>query len=308
MTNSNRSADQRELPAYVLVTPAKNEGKYIEQTLKSMAEQTVKPKKWVIVSDGSSDNTAEIVKKYCSKYDWIELVELPVRAERHFAGKVLAFNAGFERLVGMDYDIIGNMDGDVSFEKDYYEFLLGRFAENPALGVAGTDFLEEAKETPYNFKMTSLEDVAGACQVFRRQCFEEIGGYVPIKGGGIDSLAVYTARFKGWQTRTFTEKKFLHLKQMWGGTGSHISSFLRTGRRDYNLGGHPVWQIFRSVYQMKNRPYLIGGVLILSGYLWEMVRKVKRPVSPEMVAFLRKEQMQRLRNFLGRALLPGSSK
>jgi poly-beta-1,6-N-acetyl-D-glucosamine synthase len=306
MTTSNYTfPPQSLLPSYVLVTPAKNEGKYIEQTLKAMAEQTVKPKKWVIVSDGSTDNTAELVKEYSRKYDWIELVELPVRSERHFAGKVMAFNAGYERLTGIDYDIIGNMDGDVSFDKDYYQFLLGKFAENPALGVAGTDFLEEAKETPYNYKVTSLQDVAGACQVFRRKCFEDIGGYVPIKGGGIDSLAVYMARFKGWETRTYLEKKFLHLKQMWGGSGPHITSFIRTGKRDYNLGGHPLWQVFRSVYQMRNKPFIIGGVLILTGYLWQLVRNVERPVSPELIAFLRKEQMQRLKGLLSSLLLPG---
>src|ERR1700749_2555870 len=97
------------LPTYVLITPARNEERFIELTIKSVLAQTVRPRKWVIVSDGSTDGTDHIVRRYAAEYPWIELVAMPPRSERHFAGKVYAFNAGYARLNGVEYDVIGSM-------------------------------------------------------------------------------------------------------------------------------------------------------------------------------------------------------
>src|SRR5437667_12579577 len=127
---------------YVLITPARNEVAYIEKTIRSVVAQTLLPLRWVIVSDGSTDGTDEVVKKYAARHDWIELVRRPERSERHFAGKVDAFNAGYARVRDVDYTIIGNLDADVSFDQDYCAFLLEKFAENPKLGVAGTPYRE----------------------------------------------------------------------------------------------------------------------------------------------------------------------
>ena len=194
------------LPKYVLITPARNEAEFIELTIKSMVAQTVRPEKWVIVSDGSTDGTDEIVLKYVNDYPWIELVRMPERQERHFAGKVHAFNAGRERLKHVEYAVIGNLDGDLSFDEEHFAFLLRKLAEEPRLGLAGTPFKGHTGIV-YDYRYVSIEHVSGACQLFRRECFEEIGGYKPVKGGGIDHIAVITARMKGWKTRTFTEKR-----------------------------------------------------------------------------------------------------
>jgi cellulose synthase/poly-beta-1,6-N-acetylglucosamine synthase-like glycosyltransferase len=192
------------LPPYVLITPARNEAKSIELTLRSVVSQTVLPLKWVIVSDGSSDATDDIVRGYAADHPWIELVRMPERKERNFAGKVLAFNSGYVRVADLPYQIIGNLDADVSFDQDYYAFLLARFQENPELGVAGTPFIEGAAQ--YDYRFADIAHVSGQCQLFRRECFEEIGGYIPRKIGGIDLVAVISARMKGWQTRSFLEK------------------------------------------------------------------------------------------------------
>src|SRR2546427_6652048 len=162
---------------YVLITPARNEAKFIELAIKSVVGQTVRPAKWVIVSDGSTDGTDDIVSKYAAEHAWMELVRMPERRERHFAGKVNAFNAGYARVAGLDHDVIGNLDGDVEFEEGYFDFLLKKFAENPRLGVAGTPFREGSFQ--YDYRFTSIEHVSGQCQLFRRECFEEIGGYIP---------------------------------------------------------------------------------------------------------------------------------
>ena len=301
-SNSAYDGEPEEKLTYVVVTPAWNEAEFIERTLKSMITQTVPPLAWVIVSDGSTDETDTIVAGYAAKYSWIGLLRMPERKERHFAGKVHAFNAGYAAVKGLDFDVVGNIDADISFTEDHLEYLLGKFSENRALGMAGTAYVEDSSQV-YDYDVVNIEDISGACQLFRRRCFEEIGGYIPIKGGGIDSAAVYTARMKGWETRTFPEKAFFHHRKRWTGQGTLLAGFFKSGKRDYNLGGHLVWELFRSVYQMKRKPFVIGGLLLLSGYLSLFLTGAERPVSRELVAFRRKEQMQRLRSLLRNAVV-----
>jgi glycosyltransferase involved in cell wall biosynthesis len=247
----------------------------------------------VIVSDGSTDRTDEIIKAYLPGRTWIQLVRRPEHLERHFAAKARCFASGYETLRGDDYDIIGNLDADITFEDDYFEWLLARFAEDPCLGVAGTPFAEG--EVVYDYRFSSLEHVSGACQLFRRACFEEIGGYVPVAGGGIDWIAVTTARMKGWRTRTFLGKVCHHHRPMGTAAAGTLRALYRLGRQDYFLGGHPLWQVFRAALRMRHRPYVVGGALVLAGYVAALARSVPRPVSPELVRFHRREQMQRLR-------------
>lgn len=283
---------------YVLITPARNEEAYIEKTIRSVTSQTVLPKRWVVVSDGSTDRTDEIVMKYLPGNSWMELVRMPERKERHFAAKVNCFNAGLDKLKGDPYDIIGNLDADISFDERYFEFLLGKFAENPGLGVAGTPFVEEGKH--YDYKFTNIEHVSGACQLFRRECFEEIGGYTPIEGGGIDWVAVTTARMKGWKTRTYTEKTCLHHRKMGTGNVSALMTWFRQGRKDYFLGNHPLWEVFRMIYQMTKKPFVIGGTLLMGGFVWSAATGVRKPISTELQQFIRGEQMSRLKSVLSR--------
>ncbi len=281
---------------YVLITPARNEAANIEKTIKSVIYQTILPKKWIIVSDGSTDRTDDIIRKYLEAYSWIELMRMPNHRDRTFAAKVHCFNAGYDKLKDLEYDIIGNLDADISFENDYFEFLIEKFTESPQLGVAGTPFVEGS--TQYNYRFTNIEHVSGACQLFRKDCFEEIGGYIPVKAGGIDWLAVTTARMKGWQTRTFTEKLCYHHKKMGSGNTNLYGSFFRHGQKDYYLGGHPLWQIFRSLYQMTHRPYVIGGGLLFTGYVWAAVTGVDKPVPEELIEFHQGEQIRRLKKKL----------
>jgi biofilm PGA synthesis N-glycosyltransferase PgaC len=279
--------------AYVLITPARNEAAFIGATIESVIAQTVRPRKWVIVSDGSTDGTDDIVRAQATQHPWIELERRPERAERHFAAKVLAFNAGQGRLGGTNYDIIGNLDADITFEKDYFEFLLERFADDPRLGVAGTPFVDGG--VSYDYRFTSTEHVSGACQLFRRACFEEIGGYVPVPRGGIDWIAVTTARMKGWRTRTFLEKVCHHHRPMGTAVAGRFKALYRLGQQDYVLGGHPLWELCRAAFQMTRKPYAVGGLVLLVGYVRGLLGGFERPVSPELVRFHRAEQMQRLR-------------
>ena len=286
---------------YVLVTPARNEGAFIEKTLDSMVAQTALPERWIIVDDGSKDRTSEIVARYSQRHPWIELVRRSPHLDRSFAGKVHAFNAGLERVQPLQFEIIGNLDADISFDPDYLEFLMRKFSEDSKLGVAGTPFLENG----YDSARDSFEGenhVAGGCQLFRRECFEEIGGYTPNRAGGVDWIAVTTARMKGWKTRSFAEKRFHHYRTLGTAGRSSVAASFSYGEKDYYLGGSPVWQLFRVAYRMTKRPVLIEGLALLSGYCWAALRRMKRPVSRELMRFHRREQMKKLRAIF-RALL-----
>ena len=283
------------LLAYAVVTPARNEARFLELTIRSVIAQTARPLRWIIVSDGSTDGTDEIVAKYAADHSWIELLRMPERRERHFAGKVHAFNAGLAKLREVPYDAIASLDADISFDEDYFSFLLGKLAQDPALGLVGTPFQDSFV---YDYRFVSIEHVSGACQVFRRACFEDVGGYVPVKGGGIDHIAVISARMKGWKTRTFTEKVCRHHRAIGSARAGGLRARFKDGLTDYALGGHPLWELFRTAYQMTRRPWIAGGLLLLAGFVWGAVRGGERPVSRELVEFRRREQMQRLRTFL----------
>jgi len=300
------SIGMRDSFRYAIVSPARNEAAFIELTLRSVAAQTVRPIKWIIVSDASTDGTDEIVKKYAAQHAWIELIRMPERKERHFAGKVFAFNAGWERIKDLDCEFICSLDADISFDADYFEFLLSKFRVNPKLGVAGTPFTE-GKGT-YDFRFSSTGHVSGACQIFRRECFEAIGGYTPIKGGGIDLVAVVTSRMKGWETRTFPEKVCLHHRPMGSGMNQGLKLPFKWGQADYRLGGHPAWELFRCLYQMTRRPYIVGGLVCLTGYYYAFLTRRPRDVSDAFAKFRGGEQMERLKGFLSGRLLRRKSR
>jgi len=293
MTDNRETLTGNRQLSYVLITPARNEAEFIELTIQSMIAQTCLPLKWVIVSDGSTDGTDDIVKMHIQNYPWIEFVRTPERMERHFAGKVYAFNAGYEKVKYLNYDIVGSLDADISFDSEYFAFLLDKFIQDKQLGVAGTPFREGDKQ--YDYRFTNIEHVSGACQLFRKECFESIGGYTPLKVGGIDLVAVTTARMKGWKTRTFTEKISLHHKMTQSDKNTRLKITFKSGYHDYLMGSSPLWQIFRSIYQMTNKPFFLRGIYFFAGYFWAVLKCAERPVSKEFTKFRRQEQLSRLK-------------
>lgn len=289
--------------AYVLITPARNEAEFIEATLQSVVAQTARPLRWVIVSDGSTDGTDEIVARYASEHDWIRLVRTPERAERHFAGKVRAFNAGYATVGDLQYDVVASLDADITFGEGYFAYLLDKLERDPKLGLVGTPFRELTSEV-YDYRFVNIEHVSGACQVFRRQCFEQIGGYIPVKGGCIDHIAVLSSRMAGWKTRTFTEMVCEHHRTMGTAQSSLIGARFHGGSKDYAIGNHPLWEACRVAYQMTKRPYILGGLALGVGYLWSVIKRTPRPVSDQLMSFQRREQMQRLKRMAGWGTVP----
>lgn len=286
---------------YVLITPARNEEANIGRAIDAVVRQTVRPQRWIIVNDGSTDGTSAIIDRFASQYPWIVRVDMPAHRDRSFAAKAHCFNHGYELVRSMAFDVVANLDADVSFESDYMEFLLSRFSEDPRLGVAGTIFLEDG----YDSGRDSFEGgnhVAGGCQCFRRECFEEVGGYVPNRAGGVDWIAVTTARMKGWRTRSFRERTFFHHRSLGTAERGPLAALFSYGEKDYYLGNHPAWQAFRLAYRLFKRPYLLGSLALASGYVSGAVRRIPRPVSTELMAFHRREQMAKLSAILGSSI------
>jgi poly-beta-1,6-N-acetyl-D-glucosamine synthase len=252
----------------------------------------------VIVSDGSRDGTDDLVRKYAAGHDWIRLATLHERAVRNFASKAHAVAVGYAAVRDLPFDLVGSMDADISFGSGFFGFLVDKFGESPRLGIAGTAFVEEGRT--YDYRFASLEHVSGQCQLFRQECFEAIGGYLPSPCGGIDVMAVLGARMKGWQTRTFLEQTFIHHRKMGTAETSPFRANLNRGKKDYLLGGHPLWQMLRCMYQMRRPPFLIGGFLLLVGYASCWLRRTERPMPPAMVRFRRQDQIKRLKRIVAR--------
>jgi hypothetical protein len=169
-----------------------------------------------------------------------------------------------------------------------------QFEANRRLGVVGTSYREGTVMYPYRY--TSTEDVTGACQLFRRECFQAIGGYPALKFGGIDVVVVLRARAEGWQTRTFTEKTCIHHRPV---ASAHCiglwKRLLQNGVKDYRLGSHPAIVLYRSVCQMASRPLVIGGLLNLAGYVWAMLCHVERAIPEEFIELRRNNQLRRMK-------------
>jgi len=279
---------------YILITAARDERQYIGETLETVTKQTHPPMRWVIVSDGSTDGTDDLVCSYEARYPYIVLFRLENENRRNFACKANAFNKGYELIKGMDYDFIGNLDGDVSFEPSYYERVIGEFERNPRLGIAGGVIFDKDRSV-FRRNISSVDHTAGAIQLFRRECFEEVGGYLPIKTGGVDSVAEFMAEMKGWHSRSFSDLAVFHHRRL--GTGVTTDIFhvrFREGVRDYHIGMHPLYALGRAIYTLQERPWIIGSLVRLAGFLGVWLRRDKRQISDELVSFVRRKQMYKL--------------
>jgi poly-beta-1,6-N-acetyl-D-glucosamine synthase len=284
---------------YVLISPARNEEGQIEHTLRSIMAQTLRPRRWIIVNDGSTDRTAEIVARYARENEFITLVHADRRHDLGFGAKVRAFETGYAALAKTPYAFIGNLDADVSFGPNYFERLLGHFDVDPKLGLGGGIILEEI-DNQFVPQRISSNSVAGAVQLFRRKCYEDMGGYIPLPYGGIDSVAEIMARMYGWEVRTFSELPVKHHGRITTGKHSIFRTRFNKGFNSYLIGYHPIFHFVVSLFRSTTRPYVMGSLMMMAGYGWAALRQKKRPVPPEFVSFLQSEQLARLRGMRAR--------
>lgn len=297
MTSVEAIANVKSSPArgkaYVLVTAAYNEEQYIIKTLESVVAQTILPKKWVIVSDCSTDRTDEIVRKFAEEYSFITLHRIEEDHPRNFRAQVNAINAGYECVKGLEFDFIGNLDADISFQPRYFETLLDRFDQVDKLGLAG-GYIYERKNGCFQVRpKNATTSVAHAVQLFRRRCFEEIGGYAPLPYGGPDWLAEIMARKGGWTVESFTDLPVYHFRPT-ASAGGIVRGRFRQGLLDYSIGSSVSFEVVKCMSRVTTRPYFVGSLARLAGYLWSLCRREPYAVSPEIVEYLRAEQSARM--------------
>jgi glycosyltransferase involved in cell wall biosynthesis len=279
--------------AYVLMTAAYNEEAHIEKTLQSVVAQTVLPRRWVIVSDHSTDRTDGIVQGYAERYEFIRFLRVTKQAGHNFGAKIIALQKGEKLLQGVEYAFIGNLDADLSLEKDYFEKLLAGFVANPKLGLA-SGFVYEDEGTGFRSRwFNSVGNVPHAAQLVRRECYEAIGGYAVLKYGGEDWYAQTCAKMKGWEVAAVPELRILH-HRITGGSSRPIANAFRLGKQDYSFGSDPIFEIVKCLRRVKAKPYVVSGMARLLGFVAGYFSGEQRAVPKEFAAFLRKEQRARV--------------
>src|SRR5580704_14498518 len=300
MTGQSKHISGEPSREYVLLTAAHNEEANIERTILSLLSQRLLPKRWVIVSDCSSDRTDEIAQAYADRHDFIRFLRISRPPGRSFGAKVTALRSGNELLQDVASGFIGNLDADVSVGPSYFEDLIAHFEREPGLGLAagfvyeknGADFQSREKNRTYS--------VSHAAQLMRRECYDAIGGYAVLEFGGEDWHAQISARMQGWTVAAFPDQKILHHRPT--GAGDRLTRHaFRQGRMDYAFGSDPSFEFLKCVRHYRDRPLIIGSIMRLSGFFWSYVSRDSRPVSREFIAFLQKEQKEKVREFLSEA-------
>lgn len=282
--------------SYVLVTPVRDEAGTIGRTIEAVASQTLLPCEWVIVNDGSTDGTTGILRDAASRYPWIRPVELAPREGRCFAAVVHNTAEGIRRLESGDHRYLGLLDADVTFQEDYFERLIGRFEDDPALGLAGGVVIDVG--TPRDRFPRNRIDVPGAVQFFRRECFESLGGLLPIPEGGWDGMTCAIARMNGYATRLFTDLVVDHHKPRNISQGGVVRRKWQMGFRDRAAGYHPLFEAVKCAGRIADPPFLIGAAAWWAGFCAASLQNTTRVVPPAVVDHVRREQMSRLRKLV----------
>ncbi len=289
------SASPARVVPLVIIAPVRDEANLIRLTLDSMVAQTVKPVEWIIVDDGSQDGTADIVREYAAQHPFIRLVQRPDRGFRKVGGGVVAaFKYGITQIVHQEYEYIAKLDGDMSFGPRYLECMFEQFAREPKLAaVSGKVYREE--EGKKIEEIIIDEHVAGQFKLYRRTAFEEIGGFVEeVLWDGID---VHTARMKGWTTKSFLHPDaiLMHHRLMGSSDKNVYRGRLRWGRGIWFMGYHPLYALASGVFRMREKPFVIGGLLIIAGYLGAAIKRAPRYENPEFREHLHRWQLGQIK-------------
>ena len=277
---------------YIIITPAYNEEKYIRYTLDSVVNQTIKPIQWIIVNDGSTDNTAKIVEEYTNKYDWIKLINKSKSNYLFGQNVVKLFYYGLENCSIKDYDYLMKLDADLDIDSEnYINYQLKKFSKEPKLGIC-------SGITYYYFNNKKIIEMhpkwrtTGAMKFYRKECFENIGGLIPILGW--DGIDEYKAMYRGWKTKTFFNLEVNHLGKIKDiKRKKKLGIFLRSGESYYIRGYSFIFVILKSLkYLINFHPF--KGFCVIWGYVCSFLRNKEKVVSKNEAKFVRKFQYKRI--------------
>lgn len=287
------------LPAYVLVSACRNEGPFLADLAATVAQQSHLPRKWLIVDDGSTDDTFARAEALARELPFLEVVRMPGGAPRSFSSQVFAAMHGCHVLAPEKFTYLGLLDADIRLPRDYYATLIGLMEGNPRLGLCGGQVLDQRGERLEDSRAGSGDyHVAGGIQFFRRTCFEAIGGHHPIPGGGQDTVADIMAMMQGWEVRVVPSLAVIHLRPDGFARSGVLQRGLAWGRKFHLLGYHPLYYLAQCANRLHRRPWLMGSLCNLIGFVIASVRREPRPVPPEFVRFIRQLQLRRLRSRL----------
>jgi len=274
---------------YAIVTPVRDEEEFIEKLILSVLNQTVGPGKWIIINDGSTDRTEEIIKRYLSENPWIELLNLPNRRNREPGGDSI-FDIGLRRLDLEQIEFLARVDADVSFEPNYFERMIKIFRENPRLGVASGEMAYLVDGCPKAVRGPSFQ-THGPNKFYRVACFQDIGGLE--KDLGWDIVDNVKAIYKGWGARRIPETQFIHYRPVGSRRGAW-GIFENWGKAAYLTGYHPLFFFGKFVRRLVTYPYILGSLLMAYHYSNGFIQHKPQIVSREIKHFMQNEQLRRL--------------
>jgi len=276
---------------YVIITPVRNEEKYLEKTITSVISQKTKPIEWIIVNDGSSDRTGSIINSYAKQFKWIRAVHRKNRGYRKSGGGVIeAFYDGYNSLSPEDWSFIVKLDGDLSFGEKYFESCFNKFDEIQNLGICGGDIYWVNNGQMYLEKNPSFH-VRGATKIYKRECWFDIGGLK--RSPGWDTVDEVYANMLGWKTRSFPELKIIQHRRTGGADGAWRSS-IKDGSADFYAGYHPLFMLVKCIRRIFNQPYFLESIGLLYGFSRGYIKRTPQFDNKAIIDYLRKQQLRKL--------------
>jgi poly-beta-1,6-N-acetyl-D-glucosamine synthase len=278
-------------PHYVIITPVRDEEEYIEATLESVCGQTAPPAEWVIVDDGSTDRTGDIIDRYAAQYPWIRIVHRMNRGFRKAGGGVMeAFYDGYNTLQYKEWDFIVKLDGDLAFAPEYFEKCFEHFHLDPELGIGGGE-IHHNISGELKLEVNPRFHVRGATKIYRKSCWEAIGGLWP--AAGWDTIDEVKANMLGWKTYTFGDLHLLH-HRFTGSEEGLLRDRVKHGLACYVSGYHPLYVAASCLHRVTQKPYVLGSVAIMYGFVRAYFTRPARLDDRTYVAYIRGQQLRRL--------------
>lgn len=292
---SSRSPEATAVPAqhlkYVIITPARNEESNIEETIRSVASQTILPTEWIVVDDGSTDKTPETLDRFASIHPWIHVMHLPDRGFREpGSGVIRTFAYGLQSMRTSDWDFLVKLDGDLSFAPDYFEKCFAEFEKDPKLAVGGGTIHHE-RGTALQADKAPRFHVRGATKIYRRAFWEEAGG-VPLVTGW-DTLDEVKANMLGWSSRTFAHVPLVH-RRLTGSADGAWKDMHKNGRANYITGYHPLFMALKCLKRIPDAPFFIGALALFCGFMSGYLKRIPQVDDKPLIRYVREQQIRRL--------------
>ena len=276
---------------YIIITPARDEAEHLEQTILSVVSQHNLPLQWVLVDDGSRDETGRIMDRYAEQYSWITACHREDRGFRKAGGGVVdAFYDGYSYVTHTDWDFLIKLDADLSLRPNYFEECFTEFIKSPRLGIGGGSIYHDV-DGKWILEGNPMFHVRGATKIYRRECWMEIGGLM--RAAGWDTVDELKANMLGWTTRSFPHIRLLH-QRFTGSAEGAWKNAIKDGRANYIAGYHPLFMILKCASRSVKPPYLTSSLGLAIGFLGGYFRRMPQVQDEGLISYVRRQQLRRL--------------